>query len=67
MMLLGELGGLYGAIVGIPSYFISYLVQLSFMSSIAKLTPVKKEEDPDLEFEGAAPKLKDRLIELEDT
>ena len=28
MMLLGELGGLYGAIVGVPSIFISYLVQL---------------------------------------
>ena len=28
MMLLGELGGLYGAIVGIPSFFVSYFVQL---------------------------------------
>ena len=35
MMLLGELGGLYGAIVGIPSYFISYFVQMSFVSAIA--------------------------------
>ena len=35
MMLLGELGGLYGAIVSIPSYFISYFVQMSFMSAIA--------------------------------
>ena len=34
MMLLGELGGLYGALVGIPSYFISHFVQLSFMSAI---------------------------------
>ena len=35
MMLLGELGGLYGALVGIPSYFISSFVQISFMSAIA--------------------------------
>ena len=47
MMLLGELGGLYGAIVGIPSYFISYFVQMSFVSAIAKLTPVKKDDDHD--------------------
>ena len=44
MMLLGEIGGLYGAIVGIPSIFISYFVQLEFMGAIAKLTPVKKED-----------------------
>lgn len=35
MMLLGEIGGLYGAIVGIPAFFISYFVEISFMTAIA--------------------------------
>ena len=45
LMLLGELGGLYGAIVGIPSIFISHFVQMQFMSAIAELMPVKREDD----------------------
>ena len=64
-MVLGEIGGLYGAIVGIPSIFISYFVQLSYMSAISKLIPVKKENDSDLLAE--APSFKDKLIELETT
>ena len=63
MMLLGELGGLYGAIVGIPSLFISYFVQLSFVSAIAQLTPVKKDDEPDSGDEkpeaGSIPQLQD--------
>ena len=34
IMLLGEVGGLYGAIVGIPSLFISNYISLMFMSAI---------------------------------
>ena len=44
-MLLGELGGLYGALVGIPAYFISYFVEKSFASAIAKRAPVKKDDE----------------------
>ena len=65
MMLLGELGGLYSAIVGIPSFFISYFVQLQFMSAIAAQMPVKKhEEDGSDDLQPIAPQLKDQLIEL---
>ena len=35
IMLLGEVGGLYGALVGFPAYFISYFVEASFKSAIA--------------------------------
>ena len=35
IMLLGEVGGLYGALVGFPAYFISYFVEKSFKSAIA--------------------------------
>ena len=69
MMLLGELGGLYGAIVGIPSLFISYFVQLSFVSAIAQLAPMKKDDDPDSGDEkpeaGSIPQLQDQLIRYE--
>ena len=69
MMLLGELGGLYGALVGIPSYFISSFVQISFMSAVAQLAPVKKEENPDtpesITEVGAPTQLRDQLAEFE--
>ena len=41
MMVLGELGGIYGAIVSIPSLFISYFVQNLFMSAVTDLMPAK--------------------------
>ena len=63
MMILGELGGVYGAIVGLPSIFISYIVQLQFMSAIAEFMPVKREADSVLD--PVAPDLRDQLIELE--
>ena len=65
MMILGELGGVYGAIVGLPSIFISYIVQLQFMSAIAEFMHVKREDDSVLE--PVAPELRDRLIEIENT
>ena len=43
-MLLGEVGGLYGAIVGIPSIFISNYISLMFMSAIVKLMPFKEND-----------------------
>ena len=45
MMLLGELGGLYGAIVGISSCFISYFIQLQYMSAVTKFMSVKENYD----------------------
>ena len=63
MMLLGELGGLYSVIVGIPSFFISYFVELQFMSAIAAQMPVKREEDSS-DLQQNAPQLKYKLIEL---
>ena len=65
MMILGELGGVYSAIVGLPSIFISYIVQLQFMSAIAEFMPVKREADSVLD--PVAPDLRDQLIELENT
>ena len=47
IMLLGEVGGLYGAIVGFPAYFISCFVESSFKSAIAELAPVKKDDGDD--------------------
>ena len=44
IMLLGEVGGLYGAIVGIPSIFISNYISLMFMSAIVKLMPFKEND-----------------------
>ena len=41
LMLLGELGGIYGAIIGIPSLFISHLIRNLFISDVADLMPVK--------------------------
>ena len=46
-MLLGEIGGLYGAIVGFLSFFISYFIQLQFMGAIAKFIPVKESKNQD--------------------
>lgn len=41
MMLLGELGGLYGIIVAIPSLFIAQLVERLFINHLAGLMPIK--------------------------
>ena len=46
MMVLGELGGIYGAIVSIPSLFISYFVQNLFMSAVTDLMPAKQKSRP---------------------
>ena len=43
MMVLGELGGIYGAIVSIPSFFISYFVQNLFMSAVTDRMPAKQK------------------------
>ena len=43
MMVLGEIGGIYGAIVSIPSFFISYFIQNLLMSAVTDLMPDKKE------------------------
>ena len=40
-MLLGELGGVYGVIVSLPSYFIASFVERIFMDKISSLIPVK--------------------------
>ena len=47
MMLLGELGGLYGAIIGIPSYFISYFTANLFKSALTGLVPLKNSSSSD--------------------
>ena len=55
-MLLGELGGLFEAIKSIPSFIISYFIQLQFMGAVAKFIPVKEDTS------RQAPKeLRDRL------
>ena len=41
MMVLGELGGIYGAIVSIPSFFISHFIQNLFRSAVTDVMPVK--------------------------
>ena len=64
MMVLGEIGGIYGAIVGIPSMFISYFVQKEFMRAVAKLMPIKDEQNS---APSANDPLKDKLLELEKT
>ena len=64
-MLLGELGGLLEVIVHIPPIFISYLVQLQFMSAVADLMPVKKKDDSILQ--PIASGIREQLIELENT
>ena len=46
MMVLGELGGIYGAIVSIPSFFISYFVQNLFISAITDFVPLKTKMNP---------------------
>ena len=43
MMILGELGGIYGALVGIPSFFISRYIEHQFISSFVAQTPIKDE------------------------
>lgn len=43
MMILGELGGIYSAIVSIPSFFISYFVQNMFMNAVTEVMPLKEE------------------------
>ena len=45
MMVLGELGGIFGAIVSIPSLFISHFIQNLFMSSVTDLMPGKQKSD----------------------
>ena len=45
MMVLGELGGIFGAIVSIPSLFISHFIQNLFMSSVTDLMPGKQKID----------------------
>ena len=42
--LLGEIGGLYGAIVVIPSFFLSNFIHVMFMRAIVKLMPSYKED-----------------------
>ena len=46
MMVLGELGGIYGAIVSVPSFFISYFVQNLFMSAVTSQMPTKNKPSP---------------------
>ena len=46
MMVLGELGGIYGAIASIPSFFISYFIQNLFMSAVTQQMPVKPRTNP---------------------
>ena len=58
-MLIGEIGGLYGAIVGLPSIFISYFVQQQFISEVAKMSYVKEEVN--LEPSVAEDRLRDRI------
>ena len=41
LMVLGELGGIYGAIVSIPTLFISYFIQNLFISAVTDVMPVK--------------------------
>ena len=65
MEVLGEIGGIFGAIVGIPAIFIAYFVEKEFISAIAQLMPVKDED-------GSAPSssddtLKNKLSEIEKT
>ena len=43
MMILGELGGIYSAIVSIPSFLISYFVQNMFMNAVTEVMPLKEE------------------------
>lgn len=45
MMLLGELGGVFGIIVAIPSFFISKMVERIFISHLAQLMPEKPRGD----------------------
>ena len=47
MTLLGDIGGLYGAIVSIPSFFISRIIERLFTRSVLNLMPVKEEASPD--------------------
>ena len=62
MELLGEIGGIFGAIVGLPSIFISYFVEKQFISAIAQLMPVKDEDDT-----SSNGTLKNKLTEIEKT
>lgn len=41
MQLIGDVGGLYGAIVVIPSLFVSYFAERSFMRAVTKELPTK--------------------------
>ena len=46
MALGGDLGGLYGAIVGIPSILLTFFAERLFQKAIAKLMTVKGSSQP---------------------
>ena len=55
MMVLGEIGGIYGAIASIPSFFISYFIQNMFMSAVTDLMPVRaRKHDKKLLYQRVA-------------
>ena len=52
-MILGELGGIYGALIGIPSFFISRYIEYLFISSVVDRTPIKDESQEHSEVKDA--------------
>ena len=60
MTLLGDIGGLYGAIVSIPSLFISRIIERLFTRAFFSLMPVKKEASP-----NSQNSLKEKLFKKE--
>ena len=61
-MLLGEVGGLYGALVGFPAIFLSYYAQYAFMSAVISTMPQKKKEKESSRYEQSGSGLKGRLF-----